>query len=271
MSWDVYLVALAAILAVSTAAWAVSVAIRNVAFVDSLWSLFFLIAAVIFAVHAGLPSARSMLVTVLVAVWALRLSVHITIRNWGKPEDYRYQAIRARNEPGFAFKSLYIVFGLQGVLAWFIALPLLPAIMVSGGIGVLEIVALGIWIIGFAFESVGDLQLARFKREASNQGKVLDSGLWRYTRHPNYFGDAAVWWGFFLIALATPGSVWTVFSPVLMTFFLLKVSGVVMLEKKLVETRPEYADYVARTSAFFPWFPRKRPAVTLRAGSGENS
>lgn len=263
MSWDVYLVALAAILAVSTAAWAVSVAIRNVAFVDSLWSLFFLIAAVIFAVHAGLPSARSMLVTVLVAVWALRLSVHITIRNWGKPEDYRYQAIRARNEPGFAFKSLYIVFGLQGVLAWFIALPLLPAIMVSGGIGVLEIVALGIWIIGFAFESVGDLQLARFKREASNQGKVLDSGLWRYTRHPNYFGDFCVWWAFYLFAVAA-GGWWTILSPLLMSYLLLKVSGVAMLERTIVERRPEYAAYIERTNAFFPGLPRP-----LAANGGE--
>ena len=179
MDWHVYLSALVAILGVSVAAWMVSVAIRNVSFVDSLWSLFFLIAAVTFAVHAGLPSARGMLVTALVAVWALRLSAYITARNWGEPEDYRYRTIRENNEPGFAFKSLYIVFGLQGALAWLISLPLLPAIMVPGGIGLLEILAAMLWTVGFAFEAVGDYQLARFKRDPANRGRVLDSGLWR--------------------------------------------------------------------------------------------
>ena len=129
MDLSVYLFALALILSVGVAAWIVSVSIRNVAFVDSLWSLFFLIAAVVFAAAAMPLSARGMLVTALVTVWALRLSIYITARNWGEPEDYRYQKIRANNEPGFAFKSVYIVFGLQGVLAWIIAMPLLPAIM----------------------------------------------------------------------------------------------------------------------------------------------
>lgn len=255
MDWQVYLAALAVILAVGVVAWVVSVAIRNVAFVDSLWSVFFLIAALTFALNAGLPSARGMLVTVLVAAWALRLSIYITARNWGKPEDYRYQTIRANNEPGFAFKSLYIVFGLQGLLAWIIALPLLPAIMVPGSIGVLEIAALGLWIVGFSFESIGDLQLARFKRDASNQGRVLDSGLWRYTRHPNYFGDFCMWWAFYLFAVAA-GGWWTILSPLLMSFLLLKVSGVAMLERTISERRPEYASYVHRTNAFFPGLPR---------------
>jgi steroid 5-alpha reductase family enzyme len=255
MDMQTYLFALALILGVGVAAWAVSVAIRNVAFVDSLWSLFFLIAAVTFAAAAWPLSARGLLVTVLVAIWALRLSIYITARNWGEPEDHRYQKIRANNEPGFAFKSLYIVFGLQGVLAWFIAMPLLPAIMNPGDIGPLEIVAGALWLLGFVFEAGGDYQLARFKSDPSNKGRVLNTGLWRYTRHPNYFGDFCVWWAFYLFAVAA-GGWWTVLSPVLMSLLLLKVSGVALLEKTITERRPEYADYIRRTNAFFPGLPK---------------
>jgi steroid 5-alpha reductase family enzyme len=255
MDVQTYLFALALILGVGVAAWAVSVAIRNVAFVDSLWSLFFLIAAVAFAAAAWPLSARGLLVTVLVAVWALRLSIYITARNWGEPEDHRYQKIRANNEPGFAFKSLYIVFGLQGVLAWFIAMPLLPAIMNPGDIGPLEIVAGALWLLGFVFEAGGDYQLARFKSDPSNKGRVLNTGLWRYTRHPNYFGDFCVWWAFYLFAVAA-GGWWTVLSPVLMSLLLLKVSGVALLEKTITERRPEYADYIRRTNSFFPGLPK---------------
>jgi steroid 5-alpha reductase family enzyme len=255
MDMQTYLFALALILGVGVAAWAVSVAIRNVAFVDSLWSLFFLIAAVTFAAAAWPLSARGLLVTVLVAIWALRLSIYITARNWGKPEDYRYQKIRANNEPGFAFKSVYIVFGLQGVLAWFIAMPLLPAIMNPGDIGALEIAAGALWLLGFVFEAGGDYQLARFKGDPSNKGRVLNTGLWRYTRHPNYFGDFCVWWAFFLFAVAA-GGWWTVLSPVLMSLLLLKVSGVALLEKTITERRPEYADYIRRTNSFFPGLPK---------------
>lgn len=260
MDMQVYLFALALILGVGVVAWAVSVAIRNVAFVDSLWSLFFLLAAIVFAASAWPLGARGLLVTVLVAIWALRLSIYITARNWGEPEDYRYQKIRANNEPGFAFKSLYIVFGLQGVLAWFIAMPLLPAIMNPGGIGPIEIVAASLWLVGFVFEAGGDYQLARFKRDASNKGRVLDSGLWRYTRHPNYFGDFCVWWAFYLFAFSA-GGWWTILSPVLMSLLLLKVSGVALLEKTITDRRPEYAAYIRRTNAFFPGVPKSTSAA----------
>ena len=259
MDLQAYLFALALILGVGVAAWLVSVVIRNVAFVDSLWSLFFLIAAVVFAVEAAPLSARGMLVTLLVAIWALRLSIYITARNWGEPEDHRYQAIRKNNEPGFAFKSLYIVFGLQGVLAWIIAMPLMPAIMNPGGIGVLEIFAAALWLLGFVFEAGGDYQLAKFRRDESNKGRVLDTGLWRYTRHPNYFGDFCMWWAYYLFAVAA-GGWWTVLSPLLMSFLLLKVSGVAMLEKTITDRRPKYAEYVRRTNAFFPGLPKGKPA-----------
>ncbi len=260
MEFQAYLFALALILGIGVVAWAVSVAIRNVAFVDSLWSLFFLVAALVFATAAWPLSARGLLVTVLVAVWALRLSIYITARNWGEPEDYRYQKIRANNEPGFAFKSLYIVFGLQGVLAWFVAMPLVPAIMVPGDIGALEIVAALLWLVGFTFEAGGDYQLSRFKRDASNKGRVLDSGFWRYTRHPNYFGDFCVWWAFYLFAVAA-GGWWTLLSPVLMSLLLLKVSGVALLEKTITERRPRYAEYIRRTNAFFPGLPKSATAA----------
>ena len=255
MDLQTYLLALALILGIGVVAWAVSVAIRNVAFVDSLWSLFFLVAALVFATAAWPLSARGLLVTVLVAIWALRLSIYITARNWGEPEDYRYQKIRANNEPGFAFKSLYIVFGLQGVLAWFVAMPLVPAIMNPGEIGVLEMVAAALWLTGFVFEAGGDYQLAKFKREPSNRGRVLNTGLWRFTRHPNYFGDFCVWWAFYLFAVAA-GGWWTVLSPILMSLLLLKVSGVALLEKTISKRRPEYADYIRRTNAFFPGVPK---------------
>jgi len=255
MDWQVYLVALAAILCVSALAWIVSVVIRNVAFVDSLWSLFFLIAAATFVFHAGLPSARGLLVAVLVAVWALRLSIYITARNWGKPEDYRYQEIRANNDPGFAFKSLYIVFGLQGVLAWVIALPLLPAITQASPLGLLDYIAAALWLVGFVFEAGGDYQLSRLKRDPANKGRVMNTGLWRFTRHPNYFGDFCIWWSFYLFALSA-GGWWSIISPLLMSFLLLKVSGVAMLERSIGDRRPEYAGYVRRTNAFFPGMPR---------------
>lgn len=260
MDLQAYLLALALILGIGIVAWVVSVAIRNVAFVDSLWSLFFLVAALVFATAAWPLSARGLLVTVLVAVWALRLSIYITSRNWGEPEDYRYRKIRANNEPGFAFKSLYIVFGLQGVLAWFVAMPLVPAIMNPGNIGALEIAAAVLWLVGFTFEAGGDYQLSRFKRDASNKGRVLDSGFWRYTRHPNYFGDFCVWWAFYLFAVAA-GGWWTVLSPILMSLLLLKVSGVALLEKTITERRPEYAEYIRRTNTFFPGAPKSTTAA----------
>lgn len=256
MDWPLYTTALAIVLGVAAVAWIVSVVKRDVSFVDSLWSLFFLIVAMTFVSNTDFLSARGMLVAILVAIWALRLSIYISARNWGKPEDYRYQAIRARHEPGFAFKSLYIVFGLQGVLAWIIAMPLLPAIMVPGSIGALEIVATLLWILGFTFETVADSQLASFKRDASNEGKVLNSGLWRYTRHPNYFGDFCIWWAFYLFAVAA-GGWWTILSPLLMSFLLLKVSGVAMLERTISDRRPAYNQYVRTTNAFFPGLPRQ--------------
>jgi steroid 5-alpha reductase family enzyme len=246
-----YLMALAAILLVGALAWVASILVNKVSFVDSLWSLFFLLAAAVFATATGELSDRGLLVLGLVALWSLRLSLHITVRNWGEPEDHRYETIRANNEPGFVVKSLYIVFGLQGILAWIVAAPLLPAIQSPAAPGMLDAVALALFAIGFFFEAVGDWQLSRFSADEASRGKVLDTGLWRYTRHPNYFGEFCIWWAFWLFAVAA-GAWWTIFAPLLMSFLLLRVSGVSMLEKTITSRRPGYAEYVRSTNAFFP-------------------
>lgn len=251
-----YAIALIAILAVAVVSWLVSIIKKDVSFVDSLWSLFFLIAAVVFAVGAQPLTIKGTLVLALVVLWALRLSIYITARNWGEPEDYRYQSIRANSEPGFTFKSLYIVFGLQGVLAWLVALPLLPAIATDSGLNGIDLIAALLWLVGFTFEAGGDYQLSRFKAREGSKGQVLDTGLWRYTRHPNYFGDFCIWWSFYLFAVAS-GGWWSIVSPLLMSLLLLKVSGVAMLERTISDRRPAYAEYILRTNAFFPGTKRK--------------
>lgn len=251
--------ALPALLVLGVTAWAIATARHNAGLVDIFWSLFFLLAAGVYAGLAG-ASARAWLVLALVAIWALRLSGYLAARNWGAPEDHRYREIRARNEPGFAWKSLYLVFGLQAVLAWLIAAPLVGAIASSAPLGVLDAAGAALVVFGIAYESIADAQLARFKADPASAGKVLDRGLWRLSRHPNYFGEFCVWWGFYAVALAA-GAWWTLFSPLLMTVLLLRVSGVVLLEKDIAGRRPGYREYVERTNAFFPGPRRARPPV----------
>jgi steroid 5-alpha reductase family enzyme len=240
-----------ALLAVALAFWLVSLVKDDVSIVDSLWSMMFLLVALVYAASTQMTGPRTVLVLVLTAAWALRLSLYITWRNHGQPEDYRYREIRRNSEPGFRFKSLYIVFGLQAFLAWVISLPLVTAVSGPAALGPLDFAGAALWAVGVFFEAVGDWQLARFKSDPENRGKVLDTGLWRFTRHPNYFGNFTLWWGFYLIALSA-GGWWTVVSPLLMSVLLLKVSGVALLEKDIGERRPEYAEYIRRTNAFIP-------------------
>ena len=238
--------------------WLLSLVRKDASIVDTFWGLgFVLIAAVCCAIGEGYETRR-ILITALSAVWGLRLASHIFWRNKGKGEDFRYRAMRARHGKRFSVVSLYSVFLLQGLLMWVISLPLQIAEIARepARITWLDWTGAIIWLIGFVFEAIGDLQLARFKAEPKNEGKVMDRGLWRYTRHPNYFGDALLWWGFFLIAMSTPAGAWTVISPLIMTGLLMKVSGVALLEKTLIKTKPEYRDYVRRTNAFFPWLRR---------------
>lgn len=258
--WVAWLWSLAALLGFAVAAWLASLAARDVSIVDSLWSLMFLVAA---SVYLGLCSdlgQRLSLVMVLLAVWALRLSIFITWRNAGEPEDKRYQEIRRNNEPYFEYKSLYIVFGLQATLAWLIATPVAAAVSGANELGVWDAAGVVLWTVGMTFEVVGDWQLSRFKSDPTNRGRVMDRGLWKHTRHPNYFGEACVWWGFYLIAVGA-GGWWTLFAPVLITFLLLKVSGVTLLEKDIQERRPAYREYRERTNAFIPG-PRKSLATS---------
>ena len=235
--------------------WLLSLYLRNVSIVDSLWSLMFALLAFTDALVMHRFGPRSILVLVLVSVWALRLSGYITARNWGHGEDRRYQAIRARNQPHFGLKSVYLIFALQALMAWVISLPLYGAIANPTPLGIFDLLGAAAWLVGFIFEAGGDWQLAQFKANPANHGKVMDRGFWRLTRHPNYFGEFAMWWGFYLIALGG-GAWWSVVGPLLMSFLLLRVSGVTLLEKDIGERRPQYADYIRRTNAFFPGPPK---------------
>jgi steroid 5-alpha reductase family enzyme len=254
-----YLAALAALLVAATAIWAVSVVKRDVSIVDVLWGQLFLVAALVYAWPFAGMSLRGIVVVVLVAVWSARLSAYIALRSADAGEDYRYREIRRRNEPNFALKSLYLVFWLQAVLASLVSLPLLAAQRGAAPVGWLDLVGLALVTGGFVLESLADLQLARFKADPRNRGRVLDRGLWRYSRHPNYFGECCVWWGFTCFGLAA-GAWWSLVSGLLMTFLLLRVSGVALLEQTIADRRPAYAEYVRRTSAFVPW-PRRKTAV----------
>jgi steroid 5-alpha reductase family enzyme len=255
----VYGIALAVILGLMTILWLISLVLKNSSIIDIFWGAGFVLANwVYFALSPDGFPLRQWLLGILVTIWGLRLSLYILKRNWGKPEDFRYQKWREESGERWWWKSLFQVFLLQGLLLWLISTPLLAAHRNAAPdhLTFLDIIGLVLWLVGFFFESVGDFQLSRFRGNPANKGKVLDSGVWRYTRHPNYFGDSAQWWGYYLIAAAA-GGWWTVFSPIMMTLLLLRVSGVALLEKTL-ETRPGYKEYAQRTSAFIPWFPRKK-------------
>lgn len=256
IDYDLWLSALPVLLIAATFTWLLSLPLRNVSIVDSLWGLMLFAAGVVYGLGADPRAPRLAFVLWLAALWAARLSIYITARGMGKPEDPRYQAIRARNEPHFRWKSLYLVFWLQALLAWIISLPLLGAFASNAPIGLLDYAGILLWVIGFIFEAGGDWQLARFKRDPANAGAVMDRGFWRFTRHPNYFGEFCIWWGFWLMA-ASAGAWWSVVGPALLTLLLLRVSGVRLLEKDIGKRRPQYADYVLKTNAFFPG-PRRK-------------
>jgi steroid 5-alpha reductase family enzyme len=243
--------------------WIVSLFKGDVSIVDSLWSLIFLALCTTWFVEYEFTTPRSVILLALVALWAVRLSAYITWRNRDEGEDARYQAMRRKHSPNFAIKSLFIVFLLQGLLAWIISLPLLAAITGSRPLNLFDGLAAALVLFGVLFESIADAQLAAFKAKPDNQGRVMKHGLWRYTRHPNYFGECCVWWGFYLFAVAA-GGWWSVLSPLLMTFLLLRVSGVALLEKDIVERRPAYRQYIEQTNAFIPGVPRNSRKEALQ-------
>jgi len=230
--------------------WAVSVRVRDSSLIDLFWGPAFAIVMWLEVVSAGF-NARSVLVAVLVTVWGVRLGAYLAWRNLGHGEDKRYAAMRKRNGAGWWWKSLFIVFGLQGVLVWIVSWPIRSVAWVGASeLGVTDVVGTALVVLGVAFESIGDLQLARFKADPAHKGLIMDRGLWRYTRHPNYFGDFVTWWGFGVFGAAT-GAWWTLVGPIVMSVLLVKVSGKDLLEKGM-SGRPGYAEYLRRTSGFFP-------------------
>ena len=252
------IIGLGTILAALTFVWMLSLRLQDASVADIFWGLGFVMLAWLYGLLSPALTQRSWLVAALMTLWGTRLSAHIFRRHVGQGEDPRYQAMRASHGSSFWWRSLFTVFWLQGAILWFVGLPLLVAVRAAAPATLTAVDGLGVLLFaaGFGFEVVGDYQLERFRAEPGNRGAVLDRGLWRYTRHPNYFGDATTWWGMYAIAASTPGGWLTMLSPILMTWLLMRVSGVTLLEKGLKASRPGYHAYISRTPAFFPWFPR---------------
>ncbi len=241
-----------------TLVWLLSLGLRKASVVDAFWGIGFIVLSSFYAAFGGnLGKAKVQVVLALVSLWGIRLSAYLTWRNWGQPEDYRYAEMRKHWGERFWWVSLFTVFLFQGFLLWILGMPLyfLLTNQLTGWSG-LDLAGLAVFALGFAFETVADWQLASFKRNPANSGKLMKDGLWRYSRHPNYFGEALVWWGLFLLA-ASNGGWWAIVSPLLMNFLLLRVSGVALLERGMLERHPEYAEYARRTNAFLPWAPKK--------------
>lgn len=249
---------LALVIGLSTAGWIYSLLRRNVTIADSLWGLGFVIVAIVNAATGTGYAGRSVLVLMLTALWGGRLATYMTWRNHGKPEDHRYGQWRAQSGASFWWVSLFKVFWLQALFIWMISLVLHQAQLAvrPDHLTVWDTLGTVVWGIGFFFEAVGDWQLARFKSDPGNAGRVMDQGLWAWSRHPNYFGECLIWWGFYLIAFSTPGGWWTIISPAIVTLVLMKITGVPLTEAALSTRRPAYRDYVKRTSPFFPRPPK---------------
>lgn len=255
---SVLLLNLVVIAACMLLVWVVSLTLHDASIVDIAWGLGFVVIAWLTYYRLDINSSRSFLIAVLVSIWGIRLALYLAWRNLGNGEDHRYRAMRKKWGSRFPAVSLLTVFWLQAVIMFVVAMPVQAGQFGDAELGWLDGIGLFVWLIGLLFESLGDWQLARFKANPANTKKVMDHGLWRYTRHPNYFGDFLVWWGLYLIAIA--GSAWwTLFSPLVMSLFLMRISGVPLLERSLRNNRPDYLQYMEKTSSFFPWPPQQEP------------
>ena len=256
---QIYLQALVVIMILMTSLWFVSIIIKNVSIVDLFWGVGFVLASVFYFFKSDGNEPRKLIMMTLTTLWGLRLSFYLAWRNLGKGEDFRYRQFRkSYGEKRYWWISFFQTFLLQGVLMWLISAPLLGAQYYGSQRppGILDYAGIVLWIIGVTFEAGGDFQLARFKADHNNKGRILKKGFWHFTRHPNYFGDSAVWWGYGLICLGS-GSIFPALGSLLMTALIIKVSGVALLEKSLKEQKPQYQEYIKNTSPFFPWFPKK--------------
>ncbi|MCB2208384.1 MAG: DUF1295 domain-containing protein [Bacteroidetes bacterium] len=257
--FEIYLYGLLIIISMMTLLWIISIFIKNVSIVDIFWGFGYVLVGTFYYLFSEGYELRKLVVLILVAIWGLRLTIYLAWRNAGKGEDFRYQEFRKNyGAHRYWWVSFFQTFLLQGILLWLISAPLLGAQYMPAGdhLNIFDYIGIAFWIIGFTFEAGGDFQLAKFKKNPANKGKVLDTGFWKYTRHPNYFGDAAVWWGFGFISIAASSYI-PVLGSILMTALIIKVSGVAMLEKSLKDKKPEYKAYIEKTSAFIPWFPKK--------------
>jgi steroid 5-alpha reductase family enzyme len=250
---------LAVAIMVMVGVWLVSLRLRDVSIVDIAWGATGALLALTSLFLTNGPLPRRLLITGMTVIWGSRLAFHIATRKRGKGEDFRYAAMRAKGPEAFPLRSLVTVFLLQAFLIWAISMPVQIAQLSKepAGLILLDVLGAGIWLLGFGFEAVADRQLKSFLAEPANRGRVMDRGLWRYSRHPNYFGDSLIWWGIFLVAAATPGGWMTMASPLIMTFLLMRVSGVPLLEEALATRRQGYREYMQRTSPFFPWPPKR--------------
>ena len=257
---EILIVSAVVVWAYVTAIWVLSLALKNASIIDIFWGFGFVLLATLYHTTLDGFGGRSVLVTTLAIVWGLRLSGYILWRNWGHEEDYRYQKWRRDDGDKFWWTSYFRVFLLQGVALWVISQPLRAAIGADepDNFTIIDGLGTAVWSFGLYFEAMGDYQMARFRADPANKGKVMDRGLWRFTRHPNYFGDATQWWGFYIIA-AGAGNGWlTIYSPILMTFLLTRVSGAALLERAQKRSKPGYKEYIERTSGFIPWPPKPR-------------
>jgi steroid 5-alpha reductase family enzyme len=256
---NLFLQASLLVLTIMTILWIISVIIKNVSIVDMFWGAGFVVVNAFYFYMSGDFYLRKIILMILVTLWGLRLSGYLAWRNIGKGEDFRYQEFRrSYGQNRYWWISFFQTFLLQGVLMIIISLPLLATNYStnSGGLIWLDYIAIVVWIIGIIFEAGGDYQLSQFKKNPENKGKVLRTGLWKYTRHPNYFGDSAVWVSYAMFCIAS-GSYWPAAGSVIMILLIIKVSGVALLEKTLKDKKPEYQEYIRKTSSFFPMFPKK--------------
>jgi len=238
-------------------AFLVGLAKKNNAIIDSFYGLGFVVVVWTAFILMSTYTLMQIITTSLVTLWGFRLFLYVTIRNWGKPEDYRYQAMRKRWGDKVIPKSYTKIYLFQGLIIFLVVFPaLFINVSETTHLNWLYIIGVVIWAIGFYFETIGDYQLYKFKKNPNNKGKILDQGLLKYTQHPNYFGEVTMWWGIFIIALFVPFGYITIFGPILITFMIIKVSGIRLLDKHF-EKDDKYADYKKRTSVFFPWFPKK--------------